>query len=207
MDNVREYFQLLAELGIDPEQEMARLERKLQETKGQVHSFRSGGGLRVLRLEKDDKLVNYGESFNFENGLKKLFEDLKLGDRFGGEYEGKYLTGVNTPSSPIDQWVLMGNTIDIKTENGGGFVVGAGDHDSDRNKSQLFEVSAKNLITAFEWFNRDMPELNQLAENRMAKFMMCGKDMAGGFNPQYTVRYEVQESDRARVRAIERGEK
>jgi len=86
-----------------------------------LHGFRSGGGLRVLRLERDDKLVGYGEHCNISGAMALLVEDYAAGGRpykevYGsldtdGEYE-LYLTGSPAPESFLDEWLLQGRTFD-----------------------------------------------------------------------------------------------
>lgn len=88
-----------------------------------IHFFRSGGGLRVGRLERDNQLVGYGESYEFLSALILLEEDVKAGGRRYEDVYGKlapqYLTGVSEPSSNIDHWLLMGRSFDIRDRHFG----------------------------------------------------------------------------------------
>lgn len=108
-----------------------------------LHAFRSGGGLRVVRLEADkpmqsqargmarmngpEVLRGYGEHPHIEEALRIAGEDFVAGgrpyDKVYGVVEPKYLTGSTSPSSPLDTWVLAGNTIDA-WQDGDSIVVG-----------------------------------------------------------------------------------
>ena len=81
-----------------------------------VHGFRSGGGLRVIRIEKKNKLLGYGEHPNVEDALSHANEDFLAGGRpynkvYGGT-KPHYLTGSSTSTSPLDHWLLQGYTFD-----------------------------------------------------------------------------------------------
>lgn len=85
-----------------------------------LHAFRSGGGLRVVRLEKSGELVGYGEHPQVEDALSHTAEDFEAGGRpyeevYGGA-KPHYLTGSLTPSSPLDTWLLKGSTFDAFVE-------------------------------------------------------------------------------------------
>ncbi len=92
-----------------------------------LHGFRSGGGLRVIRVE-DQKgaLRGYGEHPHVEEALAHANEDLIAGGRPYKEVYGKsethYLTGSCDASSDLDRWLLRGKDIDAFTE-GREFVV------------------------------------------------------------------------------------
>lgn len=81
-----------------------------------LHAFRSGGGLRVVRIESEGKLIGYGEHPSFEDALVLADKDIAAGGRPYAEVYGKetpeYLTGSSTPSSELDRWILGGQTID-----------------------------------------------------------------------------------------------
>lgn len=83
-----------------------------------LHAFRSGGGLRVIRLEKGDKLFGYGEHPNVEDALRIAGEDFEAGgrpyDKVYGPIETPYWTGSSSPSSDLDAWVLQGQTFDAR---------------------------------------------------------------------------------------------
>lgn len=88
-----------------------------------MHAFRSGGGLRVLRLEcKKKGLLAYGEHPTADIALVYLEEDHKAGGRkyekvYGPIYP-HYLTGTSDPSNELDRWLLRGRGFDIKYEDG-----------------------------------------------------------------------------------------
>lgn len=74
--------------------------------------FRSGGGLRVIRIEnKTEKLVAYAENVT----LMPAFEDVEIDCLNGGEmamdYVCKYLTGDPNPDSKLDAIILSGGKI------------------------------------------------------------------------------------------------
>lgn len=82
-----------------------------------VHAFRSGGGLRVIRITtKDGQLKGYGEHPQVEDALSHANEDFLAGGRpyqevYGGS-KPNYLTGSSEPTSPLDDWLLHGHTFD-----------------------------------------------------------------------------------------------
>lgn len=84
-----------------------------------LHAFLSGGGLRVLRVEKvkNDKLIGYGEHPDVNDAFRILADDLKAGcrnydDVYNNEEETAYLTGQSTPTDKLDAWVRKGYTFD-----------------------------------------------------------------------------------------------
>jgi hypothetical protein len=90
--------------------------------KGQtIHGFRSGGGLRVVRLSKGDKLKAYGEHPYVYNALDHAEEDCMMGGRSYNKVYGKiydhYLTGAQ-PQGGFDSWVYCGRAFDFMYENG-----------------------------------------------------------------------------------------
>ncbi len=82
-----------------------------------IHAFRSGGGLRVVRIEKDDVLKGYGEHPEIEEAIAHANEDYLKGGRPYKKVYGKskthYLTGSGRASSALDEWILRGNTFDV----------------------------------------------------------------------------------------------
>ena len=85
-----------------------------------LHCFRSGGGLRVARLEIEQELVGYGEHPNLLTALSHVGEDFKDG---GLEYSEKYgengkhthyLTGTHDTDSWADGILLQGGTLDAE---------------------------------------------------------------------------------------------
>jgi len=84
-----------------------------------IHIFRSGGGLRVVRVNgKDGKLISYGEHPYLSVALSHAEND------FGLSYDEQYSNGqakhehylsgaYPMPFDPIDIYVHGGNTLDI----------------------------------------------------------------------------------------------
>lgn len=102
----------------------ATIEASLREG-GKLHAFLSGGGLRVVRVDRGGgKALGYGEHPHVEDALAHLAEDLKAGCRPYNETYGdkgcytSYLTGNSVPDSQLDAWVRQGSTFD-------GFIDGA----------------------------------------------------------------------------------
>jgi len=81
-----------------------------------MHAFMSGGGLRVVRIEKDDVLVGYGEHPHIEDALSHANEDWSRGHMSYGDVYGKtkpqYLTGSTDTTSPLDAWIRKGSDFD-----------------------------------------------------------------------------------------------
>lgn len=101
--------------------ELRGLEESLEEG-CELHGFRSGGGLRVIRLEKDGNLRGYGEHPNVEDALSHANDNFLAGGIKYSEVYGKtephYLTGSEQATSPLDNWLLQGKTIDAYTQGG-----------------------------------------------------------------------------------------
>lgn len=99
-----------------------------------LHAFLSGGGLRVIRVEKDGKLIGYGEHPSVIDALIHTAEDLEAGGRPYNEAYGpegcytSYLTGSSTPDSPLDAWVRKGSTFDAFIDVDEAVVVLKGHH-------------------------------------------------------------------------------
>jgi hypothetical protein len=89
--------------------------------KGKLHGFRSGGGLRVFRIDKGDKCFAYGEHPNAMEALALLAKDSTLGGRgyekVYGVLHPHYLTGSSVPDGELDRWILAGNTVDAVLTN------------------------------------------------------------------------------------------
>jgi len=87
-----------------------------------LHGFRSGGGLRVLRIERNVRDLAYGEAPTFGEAMRHLADDLTTGGRryedVYGKIEPHYLTGTSTPDGDADRWLLRGCTIDVHAEDG-----------------------------------------------------------------------------------------
>jgi hypothetical protein len=99
--------------GID--MKLTRIEMALKDG-ARMHGFLSGGGLRVVRIEKDGELKGYGEHPNVEEALSHANKDILYGGRpyklVYGVLNPHYLTGSSTASSRLDGWLLKGNTFD-----------------------------------------------------------------------------------------------
>lgn len=100
---------------------MATIDTALRDG-GKLHAFRSGGGLRVLRIEREKSLIGYGEHPHTSDAFRILAEDILGGGRAYGDVYGPiethYLTGSSEPGDPVDAWVLRGNTFDVHAEGG-----------------------------------------------------------------------------------------
>lgn len=85
-----------------------------------LHAFRSGGGLRVVSLDKEGQSYGYGEHPQVEEALIHANVDYVAGGRpyrevYGGLYP-HYLTGSNLATSNLDAWLLAGSTFDAWQE-------------------------------------------------------------------------------------------
>jgi hypothetical protein len=95
-----------------------------------IHCFLSGGGLRVVRIEKvgGGALKGYGEHPHFMEAIRHADEDFLAGGRPYNKVYGEnglydcYLTGASTPEKGIDQWVRSGNAVDF-FYHGGKFIL------------------------------------------------------------------------------------
>ncbi len=91
-----------------------------------MHCFRSGGGLKVVRIEDTcGKLMAYGEHPDISSAFAHTDEDFKLGqqkysDVYGGENAKypHYLTGTYNSKTELDTWIVGGHTMDAWFENG-----------------------------------------------------------------------------------------
>jgi len=102
--------------------ELKGIEKALKEG-CKLHGFRSGGGLRVIRLEDEsDNLRGYGEHPTAEDALFHANEDFLAGgrpyDKVYGGLKPHYLTGSQHPSTGFDEWLLQGRTIDAYLADG-----------------------------------------------------------------------------------------
>lgn len=92
------------------------IEQALQDGKI-LRAFRSGGGLRVVRIEdsRDGPLRGYGEHPNLMPALFHASVDYLAGGRQYSEVYGKsephYLTGTTQSEDRLDLWVLQGHTL------------------------------------------------------------------------------------------------
>jgi len=89
-----------------------------------IHAFLSGGGLRVIRIEKkrNGKLLGYGEHPEVDEALRHVAEDFAAGGRpYNKVYGPKGLyahprTGSSETTSDLDAWIRQGRTFDIRSE-------------------------------------------------------------------------------------------
>ncbi len=86
-----------------------------------LHGFRSGGGLRVFRVNRDDANIGYGEhpaaldalahvNLWLEQEPKPTYEEF-----YGGKFP-HYLTGSSNSSDALDAWMTQGQTVDAHQE-------------------------------------------------------------------------------------------
>lgn len=87
-----------------------------------IHGFRSGGGLRVVRIEQAGILKGYGEHPSADHALHHANEDFLAGGReYNDVYDKQhlhYLTGSTEMTSPLDGWLRRGNTFDASKISG-----------------------------------------------------------------------------------------
>jgi len=87
-----------------------------------LHAFLSGGGLRVVCLERPmGTLVGYGEHPQLCDALSHAAEDYLAGGRpykevYGGS-KPHYLTGSTTPNDDFDAWIRRGQTMDARCDD------------------------------------------------------------------------------------------
>lgn len=104
------------------------LTKTLLQGNSAVHAFRSGGGLRVLRLEAGHNrgaLLCYSEAPQFDEALEHLEKDIEndgLAAKnykavYGGTYP-HYLTGTPAVSSKADEIIVSGGTLDLRGGDG-----------------------------------------------------------------------------------------
>jgi len=90
--------------------------QKALEQRCNLHGFRSGGGLRVIRIEKEGKLRGYGEHYSADGALAHADEDFLAGGRryshVYGNLKPHYLTGSSCITGPLDGWLREGHTVD-----------------------------------------------------------------------------------------------
>ena len=83
-----------------------------------IHTFRSGGGLRVVGVSTPKKEKGYGEHPDLMEAFRHANEDYLAGGRPYKEGYGKlydhYLTGSTGSSSAMDQFVKAGYNIDLE---------------------------------------------------------------------------------------------
>ena len=85
-----------------------------------IHAFRSGGGLRVVRIEDSKgKLQGYGEHPYVSIALKHVDENYRTKLSYSKQYSSRtskyshYLTGAYpTGTDMLDSWVYQGHTFD-----------------------------------------------------------------------------------------------
>jgi hypothetical protein len=126
-----------------------------------IHAFLSGGGLRVVRIEKDGDLKGYGEHPNVETAMAHANKDFLAGGRpyhkvYGGE-ELHYLTGSPVEVSELDGWLLHGHTFDIRQE--GAEVVAelrglVSSRTPKKIENKLMDRAKRNLPAEAYWKNR-----------------------------------------------------
>ncbi len=90
---------------------------------GKMHAFLSGGGLRVIRIEKPQgNLVAYGEHPHVGEAFRITAEDYKAGGRpykeVYGNVEPHHETGDSCSEDELDKWVCRGCTFDAHCKDG-----------------------------------------------------------------------------------------
>ena len=94
----------------------AGIERALQ--KGlRLDVFRSGGGLRVVRLELKENygLKGYGEHYHLSYALRMASQNFLKGRKM---LKSKYLTGTSQTENPLDSLVCQGYNLSGKKDGG-----------------------------------------------------------------------------------------
>lgn len=122
-----------------------------------LHGFRSGGGLRVIRLELEGRLTGYGEHPSADEALVHVDEDFLAGGRDYHEVYGKlyphYLTGGRKITSPLDGWLLQGHTVDAYRTDEGTVRVELTGLTETRPLQEVLD-QAKTLRKPIEWMDR-----------------------------------------------------
>ena len=105
------------ELHVPYENSYPNLEKALKDG-AKIHIFRSGGALRVVRVEKNGELISYGEHPHLSGALSHAEADFGLS--YEKQYSGRkakhthYLTGAYPCSSDLmDIWIYSGKVLDI----------------------------------------------------------------------------------------------
>jgi hypothetical protein len=90
-----------------------------------LHVFRSGGGLRVARLEQGPgrgELLGYGEHLHAEGAIHHAAVDYRAkGREYGAVYGLKipnYWTGSAEANDAFDEVILRGDKVDARAEGG-----------------------------------------------------------------------------------------
>lgn len=124
--------------------------------KGNVlHAFRSGGGLRVIRIEESKrggKLVGYGEYPHVQEALVLANKTLGLFGRI--PKKSVYWTGSSIPQDELDAWLLNGRTFDAFTEDGEIVVQLHQEHYRDPCPQPILEEALKSLDGSALWHHR-----------------------------------------------------
>ncbi|HLC81324.1 MAG TPA: hypothetical protein VJH68_01585 [Candidatus Nanoarchaeia archaeon] len=104
-------------------QSLNGIDQALQDRKI-LRAFRSGGGLRVVRIEdsRDGPLRGYGEDPNLMPALHDASDDYLAGGREYSEVYDKlkphYLTGTTQAEDRLDLWVLQGHKLWAERKDG-----------------------------------------------------------------------------------------
>lgn len=132
-DNLQEGADRSSEIKEFPLQSYPNIDKALRDG-CRVRGFRSGGGLRVIRVEDAaGQLKGYGEHPNVLEALTHADEDYAAGKRPYEEVYGKlylhYLTGTTEVDSMLDGVLLRGGKfVAVSTQNREGIVVGLRDY-------------------------------------------------------------------------------
>lgn len=122
-----------------------------------LHAFRSGGGLRVFRLERNQVLKGYGEHPSALDALVHLDEDYAAGGReyktvYGVKYP-HYLTGTSSAGDSLDQWILNGRNVDAE-QSGDDVLVRLSGLVEDERVPNTIQQSVISSGKPQEWKNR-----------------------------------------------------
>lgn len=118
------------------------------------HCFSSGGGLRVVTLNKDNiNAPGYGEHPYLNVAFQYADEDFRAGGREYSEVYGKlhphYYTGDSIGTCDLDKWILSGHTLDGKYEDGKFIITAKGLKRSDIPREVLEFVYANKKICRY----------------------------------------------------------
>lgn len=127
---------------------------KALEGGAKIHIFRSGGGLRVVRIEKEEKLVSYGEYPYFAGAMEHAEND--FGMDYKAQYSGThskhthYLTGAYPMAHDIiDSYIFCGKTLDIfYSKNWNKFVCVTTTTKIDRDENEIIWGSGTSILYA-----------------------------------------------------------
>jgi hypothetical protein len=124
---------------------------------GHLHAFRSGGGLRVIRVEKGrhGELLGYGEHVHVQAALKLANKTLGLFGRL--PKKSVFLTGDPSAEDALDRWLLAGLEFDAQNEGDEIVVQLLNRYYEDTVPDEVLQAALKNGTA--EWENRGVTYL------------------------------------------------